>query len=155
MSAQPQILLIDDDVNWGEALAEYLQRKGLAARVVPNALQGLAMLQEDTVALALIDFQMPEIDGLELLRRVRAHNQNLIVLCVSSEDEPTLPRRAIAAGAHAFVSKSTPPSILLSAVRAALAMVGLLNRPKHLLPVPWRKTTLLPIPFCGDERNAS
>src|SRR5437879_1387221 len=67
MLSTPQILLIDDDRAWLETLAEYLRNKGFAIAAFNDPLQGLAWGEQSGVPLAVIDFQMPGMNGLELL----------------------------------------------------------------------------------------
>lgn len=121
MAAEPRIVVIDDDRNWAETLADYLRGKGFTVATAHEAREGLTLLEQGSAALALVDVNMPDMDGLEFLRRLRRRNRELAVLMVSGDDEPTLPSRALAEGARAFVPKTTPPNLLLRAVRQALA----------------------------------
>src|SRR5947209_7505702 len=105
-NALPQIALIDDDPDWVETLADYLRRKGFQVQTANAAMQGLSLLERHTIPLALVDLHMPDMSGLELVRRVRQANLPVSVLLISSDDEPTLPQRALAEGAMGFIPKS-------------------------------------------------
>lgn len=124
MVAAPPILLIDDDRAWLETLADYLREKGFAIQTAHDPHQGLAWVEEHGGALAIIDFQMPGMDGLELLRHLRQRHPPLTVLMMSSEEEPSLARQALAAGACAFVAKTAVPLALLRILRQALGGRG-------------------------------
>jgi CheY-like chemotaxis protein len=64
------------------------------------------------VLVAVIDYRMPEMNGLQLLRHIR-RRQHVSVLMVSSEEDPGLRRRVLAEGARTFLSKNTSPRLLL------------------------------------------
>ena len=121
MNASPPILLIDDDRTWLETLADCLRHEGLPVRTADRPQLGLALLERsDPVRAVVIDFRMPEMDGLELLRQIRQRRRHLPVLLLSSEDDPALAARALAAGARAFLCKAMAPRLLLARLRQLL-----------------------------------
>jgi DNA-binding NtrC family response regulator len=133
MSEHPRIALIDDDRDWAEALAEYLCTKGFAIQIRGDGVSGLALLEQDSIPVAVVDFDMPGLDGLELLERLRQRRPDVAVLLVSGEEDPDLAGRAVAAGAHAFVPKTASPPLLLEAVRQALRAVERRQKPWNRL----------------------
>jgi DNA-binding NarL/FixJ family response regulator len=120
MSTTPHIVLIDDNLAWLEALAEFLRRRGLATETARDAEEGLALLERRPPAVVVVDLHMPGMDGLEFLRQLRRNRRDVAVLVVSSDDEPDTVARALAAGARGFVPKNTPPSLLWRAVQRTL-----------------------------------
>src|SRR5262249_42552996 len=116
MKATFPIVLIDDDRVWLETLADFFEARGYPVRTAEGGRLGLSLLQSDDARLAVVDFQLPELNGLELLRRLRRSGRDLAVLMLSSDDDPALPARALAEGARAFLSKSMAPSLLLRAL---------------------------------------
>lgn len=134
MNASPSIVLIDDDRAWLETLTDFLEGKGFQVRTAQEGRHGLALLEAREAGLAIIDFHLPGLDGLELLRRVRGRH-DLSILMLSSDDDPALPARALAEGARAFLPKTLAPGRLL---RALLEVVT------AALPAPWER--LLPVP---------
>jgi two-component system C4-dicarboxylate transport response regulator DctD len=120
MNASPQILLIDDDRNWLETLADCLRRRGFAVRTADRPRLALALLDRHDVRAVVSDFRMPEMDGLELLRQIHRRRRHLPVLLLSSEDDPQLAGRALTEGAWAFLSKSTAPRVLVEELRHIL-----------------------------------
>jgi DNA-binding response OmpR family regulator len=113
MVIPPHIALIDDERSWLEILAEYLSLRGFQVRTALGGPSGLSLLTQGEVGLAVVDFHMPELNGLDLLRRLRQGRHNVDVLLMSSDDDPGLPGQALAAGAAAFLSKSMAPALLL------------------------------------------
>lgn len=149
MKATPPVVLIDDDRSWLETLSDYLQNKGFDVWTARGARSGLAVLEEHDISVAVIDFQMPDMNGLELLREIRRRGQHVAVLLLSSEEDPQLPARALEMGAQGFLSKNLAPRKLLrtlmalvavAAVEAILARI-LASRPDNLLPSPEERET--------------
>jgi len=144
MIPHPRIALIDDNRPWLEALSQYLRDQGWSPVTAEDGLKGLALLEDTNVSLAIIDLNMPGMDGLELLRQLRRRQQQLAVLMVSSQDDPATARRALAEGARAFLPKNASPRALLRAVRQALDAAARSARPQlETLPL-WQR--LLPAP---------
>jgi len=144
MSASVQILLIDDDRAWRETVSEYLRDQGFAVATAEGPRPGQALLEQADPLVAVIDYQMPEMDGLQLLRRLRRRRRDLSVLLLSSEENPALAARALDEGALAFLSKNTPPrqllrkllQLLVGALIEATMRRLLARRDARLLPSP-------------------
>ena len=163
MKPSPRLALIDDDRTWLETLAEYLRDKGYGVETALGGARGLRLLERGGIGLAVVDFHMPDLDGLELLRQLRRRRLDVDVLLMSSDDDPGLPGRVRAAGASAFLSKNAAPALLLRALTQTLSAVlaemarrpPALSRWDRFLPVPRRAESWLPMPLRpGDsERN--
>jgi DNA-binding response OmpR family regulator len=163
MKPHPRLALIDDDRTWLETLAEYLRDKGYGVETALGGARGLRLLERGGIGLAVVDFHMPDLDGLELLRQLRRRRLDVDVLLMSSDDDPGLPGRVRAAGASAFLSKNAAPALLLRALTQTLSSVlaEMARRPRELsrwdlfLPVPRRPEAWLPMPQRSreSERN--
>jgi len=68
MIATPQIILIDDNTAWLESLAEYLRGKGLIVFTASDPRRGLELLEGHAVNVVISDFNLPYMDGLQVLR---------------------------------------------------------------------------------------
>ena len=140
----PEILLIDDDRVWLQTLAEFLRDRGFRVWTAEGPRPGQKLLEEHDVLVAVIDFDLPEMNGLELLRRMRRRHRNLFVLMLSGADDPGLAEEALAEGANAFLSKTMPPRRLLQALVQFLVAGSVLatltrilsGRGRGLLPAP-------------------
>jgi two-component system response regulator HydG len=152
MNFRPRIAVIDDDPAWAEALAEYLDAKGLDVYRAEDARHGLDLLENSGIGVAVIDFHMPDLNGLELLRLIRQRLSTVVVLLMSSAGDPLLPRRVLEAGAMAFLPKTAAPSHLVQAVQEALHYSRQLaeeNLRRHF----WNR--LLTGPRRSDEKPAA
>jgi two-component system response regulator DctR len=163
MNASPRLALIDDDRTWLETLAEFLRDRGYSVETALGGRRGLRLLERGGIGLAVVDFHMPDLNGVELLRQLRRRRINVDVLLMSSDDDPALPTRVLREGAAAFLSKNTAPGLLLrslthtlSAVFADVARRSPAVSPwDRFLPAPRRGGPWLPVPLLGDdnERN--
>jgi CheY-like chemotaxis protein len=151
MSSPSRLALIDDDRAWRETLAEYLERKGFTVYPAEDARRGLDLLENHDIRLALIDYQLGETDGLQLLRWLRQRARPLTAWLMSSEDDPSLATRAVAEGARAFLSKTSPPAIFL---RTLLQMLTAAESPAYF-PLVVHRTIWLPAvrPTRDPRRN--
>tara|TARA_R110002096_G_scaffold403766_5_gene601402 strand:+ start:316 stop:963 length:648 start_codon:yes stop_codon:yes gene_type:complete len=85
-----------------------------------TAAEAFADLQIKAPDLVLIDVTLPDKNGLELVKDLRAIHSNLLVLIVSMHDENTYAERALRAGARGYVMKEEAPDKLVQAVRQVL-----------------------------------
>jgi CheY-like chemotaxis protein len=159
MDTRRSIALIDDDRAWLDTLAEFLQDRGYDVRTAQGAGSWLDLLEEFDVAAAVIDFHMPDMDGLQLLRRLRRRRQDLRVLLLSGEENPQLESRALAEGAVAFLSKATAPALLLQMLLQSLAHATARHEQsvhiwRQLLPMLREAGPWLPVPFTNGNHFA-
>jgi DNA-binding NarL/FixJ family response regulator len=155
----PCLALIDDDRVWLETLADYLGDQGFEVRTALGGTRGLHLLDHEEIGLAVVDFHMPDLDGMELLRYLRRQRRNVDVLLMSSDDDPTLPQRALAEGAAGFLTKSQSPRQLLRSLvqTLTLTLAEIKSRPlrtsrwDRFLPVPRRREIWLPILWSPED----
>jgi DNA-binding response OmpR family regulator len=111
----PAILLVDDDAEICQFLATLLELEGFTPRIATRAEQALgALAGADAI---LIDLAMPEVDGFELCRRIRATGFSKPIVIVSARPGADLPAKAAAAGADEFVRKPFDNADLVARVR--------------------------------------
>lgn len=152
MNAPRRVALIDDDRTWLETLADYLSDRGYGVETALGGRRGLRLLERGDIGLAVVDFHMPDLDGVELLRQLRRRRLNVDVLLMSSDDDPTLPRRILAEGAAAFLSKNAAPGLLLRSLTQTLSAVFAEMARRPAAHSPWDR--FLPVLRPNDsERN--
>ncbi len=123
MESAPRVAIIDDDRVWLETLAEYLCGKAYSVETALGGTRGLHLLERGEFHLAVIDYHMPDLDGMQLLRQLRLRRLNVDVLLLSSDDDPTLPPLVLREGAAAFLSKNAAPGLLLRSLTQTLSAV--------------------------------
>ena len=116
-----RILIVDDHAIVRDGLARLLATEGdHELRPATNGREALVTARSFRPDLVILDLNLPGLGGLELLRRLV---QSCVgrILVLSMHAEPLYARRALAAGAHGYVSKNAAPDELLAAVRRVAA----------------------------------
>ena len=118
------MLLVDDDIRNVYALRTVLEGHGLDVVVARNGREGIEKLHEhaDSVDLVLMDIMMPEMDGLEATRRIRAEPRfaQLPILAVTAKAMKGDAERCAEAGTSDHLPKPVEPDQLLSLLRVWL-----------------------------------
>lgn len=104
-----------------EALFELLEVAGLAPRAFSGAAAFLTGYAPGDIDLLITDVRMPGIDGLELQDRVGVIAPTLPVIFITGSSDPETKRRALTAGAYAYLSKPVGDIELMSTLWSALA----------------------------------
>lgn len=124
MSKPPEIAIVDDDQAVREALFDLLLVEGFQARMFENGAAYLADAHCMEFGCIITDVRMPEIDGLELQRRLRACGAAIPVIFITSSVNEGTRERALSGGAAAWFTKPVADEELLFELRAALAHRG-------------------------------
>ena len=115
-----QILLVDDNVTNLQVLHQTLDGRGYKLLVALNGASALAIAEKAKPSLILLDIMMPEMDGLEVLRRLRSADAQLPVLMLTAKDAPTDQIQGLEGGADDYVIKPFTFGVLLARVHALL-----------------------------------
>jgi len=115
----PKILLVDDDVELTSMLIEYIQQEGLEGLAVHNGNDGLREALGGSYDIIVLDVMMPNISGLDLLRRIRKE-KNTPVLMLTARGDHVDKIAGLDLGADDYVAKPCTPGELLARIRAIL-----------------------------------
>ncbi|MCJ7612877.1 MAG: sigma-54 dependent transcriptional regulator [Candidatus Aminicenantes bacterium] len=100
------ILIIDDDPLIRKTLSSHLSKQGLEVLLAENGEQGLGRLAESDPELILLDIRLPDLDGLEVLRRIRESGQRKVtVVIMTAFDDMKTTVEAIKLGAFEYLVK--------------------------------------------------
>ena len=116
------IALVDDDRNILTSVAVALQAEGFLTRVYTDGEVALKALIDNPPDLAVCDIKMPRLDGLELLRRLRAVSA-LPVILLTSKDQEDDEALGLATGADDYIAKPFSQALLIARIRAILRRV--------------------------------
>lgn len=111
-----RILVVDDNLELAENLAEILEFEGVDSRVAANGRDALALLQEMEFNLVLTDIRMPGMNGVELLRKIHAHWPALPVVAMSAYSSDSTLDDAVSAGALDVLFKPVNCDLLIGLV---------------------------------------
>ncbi len=120
------LLMIEDDARLAQMVAEYLGQSGFVVAIAADAQAGLAQLLSPDVApadLVILDLMLPDMDGLEVCRRIRAlpgAPAQVPVLMLTAKGDPMDRIIGLEMGADDYLPKPFEPRELLARVRAVL-----------------------------------
>ncbi|WP_437274531.1 response regulator transcription factor [Sorangium sp. So ce375] len=117
MADPPQILVIDDDAELCELLAELLGQEGYAVESARDAISGLARAQERPFTLVVLDVMLPGLNGFEVLTRLR-QSSRVPVLMLTARGEDVDRIVGLEMGADDYLPKPFNPRELVARVRA-------------------------------------
>ena len=113
------ILVVDDEANIRELARLYLEQEGYKVVVAVDGRQALEQVARAAPDLIVLDLMLPEVDGWEVCRRVRAES-NLPIIMLTARDEDVDKIVGLELGADDYVTKPFNPRELVARVRAVL-----------------------------------
>lgn len=119
MNEKPRILVVDDEPQLTRVLRTGLSSRGYEVRAAADGLAGFETFNDWHPDLVITDLAMPNVDGLELCRRLRAVSQVPIII-LSAKGEEKIKVQALDLGADDFVTKPFGIDELLARIRASL-----------------------------------
>jgi len=116
------LLIVDDNSMNRIMLSRYTKRLGYQSTLVENGRQALEKLQNESFDLVLLDVQMPEMDGYQVLEQMKTHPylREIPVIMISAVDELESTVRCIELGAQDYLPKPFSPVLLRARIAACL-----------------------------------
>ncbi len=118
----PRILIVEDDPDIASLVARYLDKAGFAAEVRPSGRAALEAIRASAPDLVILDLMLPEMDGLDVCRTVRANPQteDLPIIMLTARAEEAERITGLEIGADDYLAKPFSPNELVARVRALL-----------------------------------
>jgi putative nucleotidyltransferase with HDIG domain len=117
---EDQILIVDDEEVICSILARRLTREGYTCVTANDGREALQYFYKHPFSLIISDIKMPEMDGLALLKRVKATNPKMMVIMVTAFPEIDLAVEAMHLGAYDFIIKPADLDLVILSVKKAL-----------------------------------
>jgi two-component system KDP operon response regulator KdpE len=123
MTRRSRILLVDDEAAIQRAVGPLLRSRGFDADIVGTGAEALKMFADETPDLVVLDLGLPDLEGTEVCRRIRAASKVPIIV-LSARGAETDKVNALDLGADDYVTKPFGPEELLARIRVALRRVA-------------------------------
>ena len=120
MTTKPRLLLVEDTPSILRLYHEVLKTLDVELIDAETGARALDVLGETIPDLVLLDVELPDINGIEILRRIRARNLPCAVIVVTAHGSVKTAVEAMREGAYDFIMKPFPPDRLIVTVRNAL-----------------------------------
>jgi DNA-binding NtrC family response regulator len=105
VNAEAQILVVDDEESMRFVLGEMLSRAGYQHFEADSGQRAVEMVHRQSIDIVILDYRMPEMDGLETMRKILRIRPEIIVVMVTAHDSREVALKAIQSGAYDYFSK--------------------------------------------------
>ena len=102
---QANVLLVDDETEFASALAERLRLRSYNARAVFNPEDAIAAVRSNPPDVVLLDFRMPGMDGIEVLKIIKKIDPSIEVIMLTGHGDVSSVEEAIRNGAYEYIMK--------------------------------------------------
>ncbi len=127
-----RILIVDDEENILKSLRLILEEEGHAVETAPDGRRGWETFRASRPDLVLLDVWLPEMDGLEVLKKIREADPGAMVIMISGHGTVSTAVQAVKSGAFDFIEKPLSMDAVLLAVKQAGEFQKLLRMNKEL-----------------------
>lgn len=124
MSDKHQVLVIDDDPSFCSLIKSFLEKNNFSVKEAYTAREGLREVYEAKYDLILIDYRLPDLDGLELLKNIKRKFFHLPVIIMTNYANIRTAVTAMKLGAFEYVTKPVNPDEILITIGNALKSAG-------------------------------
>jgi two-component system response regulator MtrA len=111
-----KILVIDDDMAITELMSMLLKTHGFDVITTNSGMEGVKLVREKNPNVVLLDLMMPDMDGWQVSKAIRAFN-NVPILILSAINDPSMVASVLDTGADDFLVKPVPSSVLVAHIR--------------------------------------
>ncbi|MGB0670225.1 MAG: phosphate regulon transcriptional regulator PhoB [Rhodospirillales bacterium] len=122
---KPHVLVVEDEISLIELLRYNLEAEGFRVTTAEDGEEAMLRLEEETPDLALLDWMLPKLSGLDVCRRLRSRTdtRNLPVIMLTAKGEEADRIRGLDTGADDYVTKPFSPTELVARIRAVLRRI--------------------------------
>jgi len=129
---KPSILIVDDDEVMVETLRNVLRKKGYELFCAASGNEALELLRKELVDLVLLDMRLPDVDGLEVLSKIKELDTEILVIMMTAYSDVESAVSAIKAGAYHYINKPFELEELRLLIEKGLETKRLINEVRRL-----------------------
>ena len=118
-----KIFVIDDDAAVTDLLSVLLNTQGFSVWATNSSSEGLTQIREKAPDLVILDLMMPEMDGWEVCKAVRAFS-DVPIIVLSALNDPSMVASVLDAGADDYLTKPTPSRVLVAHIKRLVDRKG-------------------------------
>jgi PAS domain S-box-containing protein len=126
------ILIVDDDPDIRESLGDMLAHEGYRVQTVPDGTEALQCVKRERYSAALLDIQLPDLDGLSVLKVMMELDPNLPIIILTGHANAENTIGSLVKGAFAYLTKPYNKQELTAILRRAVSVKGLVVRAEHV-----------------------
>jgi DNA-binding response OmpR family regulator len=112
-----KILIVEDDIVFCKLLTRFLTKNNFEVMDAQNGKDALELVNLNFFELAILDYRLPDMTGIEILKKVKEKNPSSRVLLITRYGDQDVAVKALDSGADAFISKPINPDELLQVIQ--------------------------------------
>lgn len=127
---EARVLIVDDEKDFCDILFRVIKTAGFTALVAHDGVMALDMIRQGLPDIVLLDMKMPEMDGMEILKRAKKLNPNLPIIMITAYSGVHDAVEAIKHGAHDYLPKPLNNNALIQKIRSVISERGVSTKKK-------------------------
>ena len=132
--APKKILIVEDETDIAQLVKLYLEKDGFRTMAATTGAEGLKLIKTDCPNMVILDLMLPEIDGLEVCKKIRATPDTawlpILMLTAKAEESDTI--IGLELGADDYITKPFSPKVLVARVKALFRRLERTDDPKQV-----------------------
>jgi two-component system response regulator AtoC len=129
---RPSILIVDDDEVMQETLSEVLRKRGYEIFSVGSGNGALSVMKKNIIDLILLDMRLPDVDGLEVLKKIKEFDTEILVIMMTAYSDVQTAVSAMKSGAYHYINKPFELEELKLLIEKGLETKSLINEVRRL-----------------------
>jgi DNA-binding response OmpR family regulator len=113
----PSVLIVDDERTFADTLAKRLSLRGIDCVVAYDGRAGLQLVDDTALTAVVLDLRLPDIDGVEVLRRIADRDRSLPVIIITGHGTDEDKQQCMSIGAAAFLHKPVDLTLLVKLLK--------------------------------------
>ncbi len=129
---KPSVLIVDDDVVMQETLSDVLRKRGYETFSIGSGAGALSTIKKNVIDLILLDMRLPDIDGLEVLKKIKEFDTEILVIMMTAFSDVQTAVSAMKSGAYDYINKPFELEELKLLIEKGLETKSLINEVRRL-----------------------
>ena len=129
---EAKVLLVDDEKDFLESMSERMRLRGMDVTTASSAKEALALIEIDVFDAVILDFQLPEMDGMAVLKKIKARHPEAQIILLTGHASLERGVEAIKIGASDFLEKPADIEALSKKIKEAKAEKMLIVQKQQL-----------------------
>jgi two-component system response regulator AtoC len=129
---KPSILIVDDDEMMQETLSSVLRKGGYEIFSVTSGNEALSLIKKNIIDLVLLDMKLPDVDGLEIQKKIKAFDTEILVIIMTAYSDVQTAVSAMKSGAYHYINKPFELEELKLLIEKGLETKSLINEVRRL-----------------------
>lgn len=129
---EARVLLVDDEIDFLESMSERMRIRGMDVTTAASAKEALAFIERDVFDAVILDFQLPEMDGLAVLKKIKAKHPEAQIILLTGHASLERGVEAMKGGASDYLEKPADMEALSKKITEAKAEKMMIVQKQHL-----------------------